>query len=869
MQFYSNEHSIKSFMKRIYLLGFILLVSLRATIAQSNKKDSTTSFKVQGVCGMCENRIEKALKIKGVKSANWDVDTKMLSLVFDPSRISLEKVHFVLAGVGHDTELEKAKESTYKALPDCCHYREMSEDATHHDEEVVELIDSTATATHTVRGIVMEENDKGTFKPLEGATILWLGTNKGTTTNSDGVFEIQHERGFDRLIISYTGLKPDTIDVADIKQVKIILASGNQLNEVRVTSRQASTYINTYNPFRTATISQRELFKAACCNLSESFETNPSVDVSYNDAITGSKQIQLLGLSGNYTQLTVENLPGPRGLATPLGLNMIAGPWVESIQLTKGIGSVVNGYESIAGQINVELKKPATSEKLHVNGYVNTMGKADFNLNSTHHLGKKWATTFLLHDDFLNQKQDFNKDGFRDLPTGNLFSGINRWQYAGANGLMSQFGIKVLVDDKTGGELDFDSKDKFSTHHYGLGINTKRYEAFGKIGYVFPEKKYQSIGLQVSAFDHTQDSYFGLTTYKGKQKNLYANLIYQSIIGNDDHKFKTGLSFSNDDYDEQFNTLNYQRKETVPGGFFEYTYTFEDKFTAVAGMRADHNNLFGWFATPRLNLRYQPFNGTTVRVAIGRGQRTANIFAENNSVFASARTINIISGGAGKAYGLDPEVAWNKGVSVDQKFRLFNQDATFSVDYYRNDFTNQVVVDLEDPRMVRFYNLDGKSYSNSLQAELSVRPIDKFDVRLAYRFFDVKTTYGDKLLQKPFTAQNRAFANLAYELSGWKFDYTVNYIGNKRIPSTAGNSQAYQLDAKSPSYVLMNAQVSKSFGKNKLFDVYVGGENLTNYFQKNAILASDQPFSNYFDASMVWGPVSGRQFYTGFRYTIK
>jgi outer membrane receptor for ferrienterochelin and colicin len=704
---------------------------------------------------------------------------------------------------------------------------------------------------------------------LEGATVVWLGTNKGTLTNKEGVFELEHEHDLHKLIISYSGYKADTISVDDLKQIKIILASGSQLKEVRVTSKQASTYISAYNPFRTATITQRELFKAACCNLSESFETNPSVDVSYNDAITGSKQIQLLGLSGNYTQLTVENLPGPRGLATALGLNSIAGPWVESIQLTKGIGSVVNGYESIAGQINIELKKPATSEKLYLNGYVNSMGKTDVNLNSTHHLGKNWATTFLIHDDFLNSKQDFNKDGFRDLPTGNLFSGINRWQYAGTNGLMAQFGIKVLADDKTGGELDFNSKDKFSTQHYGLGINTKRYEGFGKIGYVFPQKKYQSIGLQLSAFDHTQDSYFGLTTYNGKQKNLYANLIYQSIIGNDAHKFKTGLSFSKDNYNEVFNTSDYKRKEVVPGGFFEYSYNYEEKFSVVAGIREDHNSLFGWFATPRLNLRYQPVNGTTIRVAIGRGQRTANIFAENNSVFASARQVSILSNETGKAYGLDPEVAWNKGISVDQKLSLFQRDAAFSIDFYRNDFTNQVVVDLEDPRQVKFYNLEGKSYSNSLQAELTITPIEKFDVRLAYRFFDVKTTYENKLLQKPFTAQHRAFANLAYDLSGWKFDYTVNYIGSKRIPSTKSNPSAYQLKENSPSYVLMNAQVSKAFGKNKLFDVYVGGENLTNYFQQNLILAADQPFSNYFDASMVWGPVSGRQVYAGFRYTIK
>ena len=818
---------------------------------------------------MCENRIEKALKIKGVTTADWNADTKLLSVVFNPSKITLEKIHTSLADVGHDTELEKSTESTYKALPDCCHYREMGEDESHHDEGEVVLMDTAASLAHVVRGLVMEENNKGTFKPLEGASVIWLSTNKGTITNKEGMFELAHEHELDQLIISYTGFKSDTISVADLKQIRIILASGNQLKEVRVTSKQASTYINAYNPFRTTTITQRELFKAACCNLSESFETNPSVDVSYNDAITGSKQIQLLGLSGNYTQLTVENLPGPRGLATALGLNSIAGPWVESIQLTKGIGSVVNGYESIAGQINVELKKPATSEKLYLNGYINTMGKTDLNLNSTHHLGKKWATTFLLHDDFLRSKQDFNKDGFRDLPTGNLFSGINRWQYVGTNGLMGQFGVKVLADDKTGGELDFSSKDKFSTHHYGLGINTKRYEAFGKIGYVFPEKKYQSIGLQVSAFDHRQDAYFGLTTYNGKQKNLYANLIYQSIIGNDNHKFKTGFSFSNDDYKEQFNSADYNRKEVVPGGFFEYSYNYEEKFNIVAGMRADHNSLFGWFATPRLNLRYQPVNGTTIRAAIGRGQRTANIFAENNSVFASARRVTILSSPAGRAYGLDPEVAWNKGISVDQKFRLFQRDATFGIDFYRNDFTDQVVVDLEDPRQVKFYNLEGKSFSNSLQAELNVRPVDKLDVRLAYRFFNVKTTYGDKLLQKPLTAKNRAFANLAYDLNGWKFDYTVNYIGTKRIPSTASNPPAYQLKENSPSYVLMNAQVSKSLGKNKLFDAYIGGENLTNYFQKNVILAADQPFSNYFDASMVWGPVSGRQVYAGFRYTIK
>jgi hypothetical protein len=443
-------------------------------------------------------------------------------------------------------------------------------------------------------------------------------------------------------------------------------------------------------------MTEKELFKAACCNLSESFETNPAVDVSYNDAVTGSKQIQLLGLSGNYTQLTVENLPGPRGIATTLGLNSIAGPWVESIQLTKGIGSVANGYESIAGQINVELKKPENNEKLFANVYVNDFGKTDLNLNFSQKIGKKWSSGLLLHDDFLgNKKLDFNKDGFRDLPTGNQISAINRWKYDDGKGFLTQFGIKILNDERTGGQVGFDpSTDKNTTNKYGIGIQTHRYEAFAKIGYVFPDKKYKSIGLQLSAISHAQDSYFGFNSYNAQQQNLYANLIYQSIIHSTIHKFRAGISFLNDQYNEYFKGIRYKRTEIVPGSFFEYTYTPSDKWSLIAGMRGDYDNLSGFFITPRLHLRYEPVKGTTLRVSVGRGQRTANIFAENMSVFVSSRQVNILTTETGRAYGLNPEVAWNKGISFDQKIKVFHRDATLGIDYFRNDFINIILRDI-------------------------------------------------------------------------------------------------------------------------------------------------------------------------------
>ncbi|SEM03749.1 Outer membrane receptor proteins, mostly Fe transport [bacterium A37T11] len=644
-----------------------------------------------------------------------------------------------------------------------------------------------------------------------------------------------------------------------------------QMDEVQVSSKQWPTYSPPLSAVRSQFISSKELLKAACCNLSESFETNPSVDVSYNDAVTGSKQIQLLGLSGIYTQLTVENMPGPRGLATSLGLNSIPGPWIESIQLTKGTGSVANGFESMAGQINVELKKPETSEALYANAYLNELGKTDLNLNLARKMDNYWSTGLLLHDDFLNNKKlDVNKDGFRDLPAGHLFTAMNRWKYDNAKGLLMQFGVKVLTDDKNGGQTDEAYlPDDPARGIYAMHIQTDRYEGFAKIGYVFPGSTYKSIGFQAAAFSHQQDAAWGDNRYEGNQKNVYANLIYQSMIGNPNHTFRTGVSILYDQYREDYQTDRFKRDEVVPGAFFEYTYKYADKFNAVLGIRADHDNLYGIYATPRLNASYMPFVGTTIRVSSGRGQRTSNIYAENLGVLMSARKVSVLADQHAKAYGLEPEVAWDNGLSLDQRFRLFSREAVFSMDFFRTDFTNQVVVDLEDPRLVKFYNLQGRSFSNSYQTEFNMEPLKGLDMRLAYRYVDVKTTYSGQLLQRPLVPAHRGFINAMYTLASWSLDYTVNYTSEKRLPATTSNPLQYRLEPRSPAFVTMNAQVSKSIGNNQAFEVYLGAENLTDFRQKETIVAADAPFGSYFDASMVWGPVTGRMFYVGLRFKVK
>ncbi|MBX3258059.1 MAG: TonB-dependent receptor [Chitinophagaceae bacterium] len=836
-----------------YILCAILFFPLYLSAQTGHLK--TATFPVSGNCAMCKQRIEKAAKSASAESANWNSKTRSLTISFDTTKTSQEHIQQKIAEAGHDNGAYIASDEVYQALPDCCHYDRNGQGA------------GTGNEQHVVSGVVLEESLKGKFNPIAGATISNLHSQEHYVTDSSGVFKMNTEIPA-QLLISYVGFEADTININSSHDLTIVLknAATGKLKEVVIMSRNEMTRVSPFSTLNTLRLGAKELSKAACCNLSESFETSPSVDVSYSDAVTGVKQIQLLGLSGNYTQLLTENVPEIKGLAGSYGLTFIPGPWIESINLTKGIGSVVNGYESIAGQINVEEKKPDNSEKLYVNAYANNMGRLEANVNTAHRLNDQWSTALLTHVNGVTMKNDFNKDGFLDMPLGRQFNFINRWKYMNENGWVAQLAVKYLNDSRTGGQLDFDKKtDKLTTNYYGMGLDVEQYAVTGKMGYVFPQHKYKSLGLLFSAGQYNNNAYYGLTQYHGKQKSLYASFIYQSIISNTNHKFRTGLSFSNENYNEIYKQQRFTRNEIVPGAFFEYTYTYLDKFTAIGGLRVDRHNLYGFVTTPRIHLKYDFTPQTNLRVSGGSGYRVANILAENAGAFVSARTLEILNPSNSYGYGLKPEKAWNYGLNFIHNFTLSSRKGSIAFDAYRTHFTSQTVVDLDaGPQKIQFYDLNGKSYSTSLQAELNYQPVKKLDVRMAYRWLDVKTTYHGTLLEKPFTAKHRAFINLAYETTDkWKFDYTVQWLSRKRIPSTITNPVAYQMPAYSPSFFQMSAQVTKVFGSK--FEAYVGGENLTSFIQRYAIIDAQNPFSNYFDGAMTWGPVYGRMIYVGTR----
>lgn len=736
-----------------------------------------------------------------------------------------------------------------------------------------------------ITGLVVEKNANGTEEPLAGAHVVWLGTTHGVSTGTNGVFMIDSIPGVTHLVISHVGYRSDTIAIDPQVRIKVLLLPDELLDEVTVVGWKPSAGIDHLRGINTVVMTEKELFKAACCNLSESFETNPSVDVAFTDAITGTRQIQMLGLAGPNTMISIENMPGVRGLASSQGIQFIPGTWINSIQVTKGIGSVVNGYESIAGQINVELKKPEESERLYINGYVNNAARSELNVNYTVHAGEKWATTFLLHGSARPFEMDSNDDSFLDFPTGTQLNAINRWVYNNGKGLLGQFGVKVLSDVKQGGQTDFDAEDKFTTNRYGFEINTKRYEAWGKLGYQFEGKPYKSIGLQLSGVRYENESFFGFNVHDAEEKSFYANLIYQSIIGSTFHKIKMGTSFLYDDFDERFanaeqvinynsdltHAINFNRTEIVPGAFVEYNYDGLGKFSAIAGARVDYHNLFGMLFTPRLHLKYNATETTTVRASAGRGIRVANLLAESTGVLASMRQFVFIGLQTDKAYGYKPDKAWNYGINIVQDFTLDYRPGAITIDYFFTDFENQVVLDMDySAREARFFGLTGRSFSQSFQFQVDYELMRRFDLRMAYRWLDVQTDYTSGRLQRPLIPQHRAFVNLAYETKNtWKFDYTVQVMSKQRMPGTTENLPQYQRDTYSTAYMLMNAQITKDI-KDK-WSVYVGVENLNNFTLDNPIIAADDPFGahNNFDSSLVWGPIFGRMVYAGFRFRIK
>ena len=724
----------------------------------------------------------------------------------------------------------------------------------------------------TITGTITGKDQKGKTEALIGATVETPDHSAGTQTDADGTFSLQLPATASKLIISYVGFKADTLNLTTGQQtLNVTLQQPRSLKEVVITKRRGSTEISMLSPIKTEIISERELLKAACCNLSESFETTPSVDVAFTDAVSGYKQIQMLGLSGPYTLITRENIPDTRGLASVTGLTFTPGSWIEGMQLSKGTGSVVNGYESVAGQINIELKKPfeEESERWLFNLYQNTQGRSEGNIVLGHKLNEEVSTSLMLHGRSQWMKVDQNKDGFLDQPMGQQFVGLNRWYYFSPKGLEIQGGVKGTYVTNTGGQWDYaNGAEQTAGNPWGFELNTQRLEGWAKIGKVF-KRPGTSMGLQLSGVYHDQDAMYGTRSYDAQQKTLYANLIYQGYIGNTNHIIKGGLSSLYDNYNEQVLNKTFVRTEVVPGAFVEYAYNYLTKFNVVAGLRGDYHNLYGAFVTPRLHVRYAPYEKTAIRASIGRAQRTANIVAENMGYLASNRLFVIFGDNStNKPYGLDAEVAWNTGVNLTQKFMLDYRDGAFSVDYYYTNFTNQVVIDVEDPHTVRFYNLNGQSYAHSLQGQFDYELIHNLDLRLAYRWYDVKTTYTGTLKDKPLIAAHRAFANVGYETRNkWKFDYTLHWTGAKRVPTLHHSHASEVVNGYSPSFFQMNAQVSKGFGDN--FEVYAGGENLTNYMQHDAIIGASDPFAQGFDAAMAWGPVMGRNIYAGLRYKIR
>ncbi len=716
-----------------------------------------------------------------------------------------------------------------------------------------------------VRGVVYGQ-DTTKMNAIFGAKIILLQSQIKVLSDEDGKFEFVLPKELpDTMVIRAYGFNPDTVILTKddrFSNYKIVLYSELLMDEVVVAYKKGSKSVSKLKTLLVEEISSEELKKAACCNLSESFETNASVDVSITDAVSGAKQIQMMGLAGIYTQIQMENIPYLRGLESAFGLNSIPGTWVNSIQITKGTGTVVNGYESMAGLINIDLKKPDEMEKLFVNGYGNIFGRGELNIHGGGKISKRWSTGGFAHGSTTQGKIDNKDDGFKDLPTGYNAAFLNRWSYHGPR-FESQFGINAYLDEKVGGQLAYDPKFEgipLAGFYYGVYNHTQHIDAFAKTGFLFKAKPYRSIGVLYNLKYQETDALFGNRKFTGVEKRGYVNLIYDDILGTTIHKTRIGASMVYADFQQSVDSLKDDRLEIVPGVFAEYTYT-GIRLVNVIGARVDYHNLFGAMFSPRMHTKYTLTEKTDLRFTVGRGWRVPNYMIDNLSLLATGRTWTA-------PIEIKPEVSWNIGGSVVQDFKFRGQKSSLVMDYYYTYFENQLVVDRDaDFGSIVFQNIANNSYSHSFQAELSVPVSKTFDVRMAYKYLDVKAIFNGDLQAKVMVPKHRGFVNLAYHTRNkkWTVDMTTSVFGKSRLPVTLLSTGAYTTQNESKIFPMISGQITYKYKK---WEFYLGGENLGNYTQNNPILDVNNPFSTTFDATRVWAPVMGTMIYGGFRYSV-
>lgn len=737
---------------------------------------------------------------------------------------------------------------------------------------LITTISSITIYAANTKGIVFSKQDDGKLVPLPNATINILGTDKGTLANRDGYFDLNvgHNQ---KLIISYVGYRKDTITIDHSKDLyQIVLIPELKSKDIIIEDMRPTNIIDGSKMAKTELITQQGLLKAACCNLSESFQTNPSVDVTFTDAITGAKQIQLLGLAQVYTQLMTEKVPNLQGLASSYGLNFVPGPWMNAISISKGSSSVSTGYESITGQINVEYKMPEETEKLYLNLYANDIARFEFNAISKYQISEKLTSAYFFHGNINRYSADMNHDSFVDVPLSDQLNFMTKLSYNG-NNYENKTILQALNVNQKAGQMNFVNNKQNETT-WGTTADIQRVNLITKNGYIYDGDRFKSLGTIVSFTHHKQNSQFGKKVFETEQNSAYVNLLWQSNFDpthqhSDDedgeehseeatkHDYLVGLSLTYNNCLQYLDGRNFSINEFVPGTFFEYTFSGIKDLVIMPGIRADFHNKFGTLITPRLHLKYQIDDFNEFRASIGKGFHNPLPIAENQNILMSNRTIVFQD-------ELKIEEALNLGINTTSDFSLWGMIGTFNTEYYYTKFQNQTIIDMDNSvAEILIYNLKGDSYSHKFQVDANIEIINDLNLMLAYRYNDVWTTIGNELTEKPLISKSKIFLNTAYSFSGWSFDITMEYNGSGRMPNTTNYPAEYRLSNRYPDFALLHGQITKQFDN---FEIYLGGENLTDYKQHNPIIAANEPYSKYFDSSMIWGPVHGRKLYLGVRY---
>ncbi len=728
----------------------------------------------------------------------------------------------------------------------------------------------------SISGRVRSENG-----PLAFANIVVKNSNNGVMANEQGKYNILNlKAGAYTLEASYIGYKSSTLNVQIISksiEIDFDLEPSPVLDEVVVTSTLRPVK-RSESPIPVEVLTAAFLKNNPTANIFEALQTVNGVRPQLNCSVCNTGNIRINGLEGPYSLVLIDGMPIVSGLSTVYGFSGIPSALIDQVEIIKGPASSLYGSEAVGGLINIITKHPENTPLLFFDSFLTDWNEYNLDVGLKALLGDKISVLFGVNYFNYNNPIDNNNDNFTDLALQDRISVFQKWSFSRPKNRLFSLAGRYFYEDRWGGEMQWQSKNRGGTEVYGESIYTSRFELIGNYQLPLQEKLF----FQFSYSDHDQNSVYGDRYYLAKQRIGFGQLLWDFSGPKSD--WLIGLSARYNYYNDNTTVTNTADEIVVPSLFVQNEMSLTKKHKLLLGGRYDYDIRHGSIFTPRLAFRYKPTEDDIFRVNAGTGFRIVNLFTEEHAALSGSRDLVIQN-------KLKPEQSFNINANYLKKiYTKKGQILSLDCSTWYTYFTNAIRPDYDtNPNLVIYDNLEGSATSFGLSLSLDAVISPHFKGLIGGTIQDVSQKENGIRRQQILTEKFSGTWALTY--TNLKNNFTIDYTGNIYGPmrlAVLGPLDPRQKNA--PIWSIQNIQFT--FKKFKNIEFYTGVKNILNWTPNkgnpfiiaraddpfddnvsfdnngNAIVTANNPYGLTFDPTYIYAPNQGRRLFFGLRYNL-